>query len=162
MLIGRATNTVPDDEELTLNLKTKNRYLLIQQATKEFWDRWSEEITPMHIIRQKWHLERRNLSAGDIVLVHDKNPIKGKYTLAKVDEVHYSRDGLVRSCSVSYRIPKKSDRIDQYTGGRLVQLKRSIQRLTLLLKTEDQNVQLMVDDGQVVSCDQSKSIASQN
>ena len=110
----------------------------------------------MHVIRQKWHSQSRNLSVGDIVLVHDKNQIKGKYTLAKVEEVIFSHDGIVRSCVVSYRLPKNTDKLDQYTGGRLIKIRRSIQRLTLLLRKEDQDEKLVVDDGQVVPENSSK------
>ena len=153
--MGRAINSLPDDTDLAQNLKKADRYLLIQQVTNDFWKRWATEVTPMHVIRQKWHRQNRNLLPGDIVLVHDKNQIKGKYTLAKVEEVIFSHDGVVRSCVVSYRLPKNTDQIDQYTGGRLIKIKRSVQRLTLLLKKEDQDEQLVVEDDKIVPKDSS-------
>ena len=71
-------------------------------------------------------------------------------------EVIFSQDGIVRSCVVSYRLPKNTDKLDQYTGGRLIKIRRSIQRLTLLLRKEDQDEKLVVDDGQVVPENSSK------
>ena len=75
---------------------------------------------------------------------------KGKYTLAVVKEVNLSRDGLVRSCTVQYRIPNPKDVVRRYTWGKEVTLKRSVQRLTLLLPVEEQSKTLLVRDGQVV------------
>ena len=66
-------------------------------------------MTPLQVVRQKWHESRRNLAVNDIVLVHEKSPIKGKYVLAVVESVNESKDGLVRSCTVSYRIPNSKD-----------------------------------------------------
>ena len=101
LLMGRASNCVPDDSDLEQHLKKSDRYILIQQVTKDFWEKWTTEVTPMHVIRQKWHEKRRNLAVKDIVLVHEKSPLKGKYVLAIVDSVNTSKDGLVRSCVVT-------------------------------------------------------------
>ena len=117
--------------------------------TKDFWTRWVSEVTTLHVIRQKWHQAQRNLTVGDIVLVHANSPIKGRYTIAKVDSVKVSNDGKVRSCTVIYRIPNPKDSIDGYTGGKLIRLTRSVQRLTLLLAKEEQENNLEVVNGEV-------------
>ena len=69
--------------------------------------------------------------------------------MAVVDSVKFSSDGLVRSCIVSYRIPNPKDSPENYSGGKLIKVSRSIQRLTLLLSVEDQDKSLIVEDGQV-------------
>ena len=53
-----------------------DRYEVIQRMAGNFWKSWSEEVTPEWIIRKKWHETSHNLKVGDIVLVHDKTPIK--------------------------------------------------------------------------------------
>ena len=103
-------------------------------------------MTPIHMIRQKWHATGRNLVVGDIVLVHDTTSFKGRYRIAKVEQVKVSADGIVRSCSVVYRIPNTKDHPHQYSGGKIVKLSRSVQRLTLLLAKEDQETELQVDE----------------
>ena len=50
-----------------------------------------------------------------------------------------------------YRIPNSRDSPDKYTGGRLVTLSRSVQRLTLLLPVEEQSTKLDVVENEVVS-----------
>ena len=51
---------------------------------------------------------------------------------------------------VQYRIPSSRDAIGQYTGGKLVSITRSVQRLTLLLAVEDQMGQMEVEGDQVI------------
>ena len=146
LLMGRAINRVPDDAKLVQNLKHSERYALIQQATTDFWKRWAVEVTPESVIRQKWHEDGRNLAIGDVVLVHDSSPIKGKYTLAIVQDVRLSRDNRVRSCTVGYRVPNPKDKVREYTGGKWIKLSRSVQKLSLLLPVEEQVIKLEVKD----------------
>ena len=150
LLMGRATSTPPDDTMLLSHLKTNERYLLIQQVTKDFWKHWTSEVTPLKVIRQKWHATHRNLAVGDVVLVHDESHIKGKYKLALVDSVKLSSDGLVCSCIVNYRIPSSSDSVCKYSGGKLIKLSRSIQRLSLILAVEEREENMVVEDSGVV------------
>ena len=150
LLIGRATNSVPDDIQLASHLKNSERYQIIQTVTEEFWKRWAEQVTPEAIIRQKWHEKGRNLKVGDVVLVHDKGPIKGKYVLGIVEAAEESNDHLVRSVKVGYMVPNGRDKLAEYTGGRRIVISRSIQKLTLLLPIEDQDTMLQIRDGKIV------------
>ena len=147
--MGRALNNVPDDTLLLDHLKIGDRYELIEQVTRDFWKRWSAEVTPLKIIRQKWHQSQRNLCPGDLVLVHDETAIKGAYKLAIVKSVKVSSDGLVRSCEVEYKIPNSKDSCKEYTGGKTIVLKRSVQRLSLLIPIEEQSQKLVVEDKHV-------------
>ena len=149
LLIGRSLGTVPDDISLRSHLKKSDRYELIQQATSEFWSHWSQQVTPERIIRQKWHQVGRNLRIGDVVLLHDKSPIKGRYILGLVVSVNLGRDGMVRSCTVSYTVTNKKDPLGKYSGGTKVKVTRSVQRLTLLLPVEEQENTLEVSDNVV-------------
>ena len=142
LLLGRSANLVPDDAELVHHMKKSDRYQLVQEVTASFWKRWTQEVTPENIIRQKWHETGHNLRPGDIVLIHETSAIKGKYVLGIVDSVKESIDELVRSCKVSYTIPNPRDPANKYSGGKRVVVSRSIQRLTLLLPAEEQNPKL--------------------
>ena len=157
-LFGRSTGELPDDSELAYRFKNSERYELVQQVTQYFWSRWAEEVTPECVIRAKWHETGRNLKPGDIVLVHDKTPLKGKYIMAKVEEVITSKDGLVRSCQVGYKIPAEPSKVyygkDKWKNGKgkWVSISRSVQRLTLLLPVEEQGRKLTVE-GDVIKPD---------
>ena len=150
LLMGRSVNVAPDASNLPDLMKKGDRYLLIQQVTKDFWDRWTSEVTPMKVIRQKWHQSQRNLTPGDIVVVHDTGLIKGKYKLAIVSQIKTSSDGLVRSCQVQYRIPNVKDAGTEYSGGKLITISRSVQRLTLILPVEELRENVIIDDGRVM------------
>ena len=91
--MGRATNGPITDAFLGNKLKHSKRFELVQSITKHFWDRWSVEVTPDWLLRRKWHETGWNLRVGDIVLVHDKTPMKGKYLLAVVEAVSPGKDG---------------------------------------------------------------------
>ena len=150
LLMGRSSNKVPDDSILAESMKKRDRYQLVEQVTRDFWQRWTAEVTPMQVIRQKWHQTSRNLQIGDIVLVHDKSPLKGDYKMAVVESVKVSEDGLVRSGIVSYRIPNSKDALGEYSGGKLVKISRSVQRLSLLLAVEEQPGKMVVNGGKVM------------
>ena len=150
LLLGRSANLVPDDTELVQHMKRSDRYQLVQEVTLNFWKRWTQEVTPECIIRQKWHETGRNLQPGDIVLIHEKSALKGKYILGVVDSVRESSDELVRSCKVRYTIPNPKDPASRYSGGRSIVVSRSIQRLTLLLPVEEQNPKLHIEKDKIV------------
>ena len=59
------------------------------------------------MVRRKWHKTGPNLHVGDIVLVQDKSPTKGKYIMAIVEAISVGKDRLVRSCKVGYGIPER-------------------------------------------------------
>ena len=149
LILGRSTNKLVDEGYLGEHLKKPDRYLLVSQVTQDFWKKWTSDVTPMHVVRQKWHETKRNLTPGDIVLVHDASVIKKAYKMAVVDSVKQSMDGLVRSCVLSYRVPNPKDSSEDYSGGKLVRISRSVQRLTLLLSVEEQERSLVIENGQV-------------
>ena len=59
---------------------------------------------------------------------------------------------------MSYRIPNAKDKDGEYTGGKLVKISRSVQRLTLLLGIEEQEAPLVVEGGQVVKACKEKEV----
>ena len=147
--MGRSLNAVPDISNLGEGMKKAERYQLISQVTRDFWTQWSQEVTPEYVIRKQWHESGRNLQPNDIVLIHDKSSIKGKYLMGKVVSVNVGSDGRVRSCSVGYTVPNKKEGSDRYTNGRKILVTRSIQRLSLLLPVEEQNGQMEVFESEV-------------
>ena len=113
-----------------------------------FWQRWASEVTPVRVIRQRWHETKRNLKVGDLVLVHDSSKLRKKYTMAVVTDVHTSQDGMVRSCTVGFRQSRAPTKWKQERSV-WQELQRSVQRLTLLLPVEEQSESLMVTEGVV-------------
>ena len=72
----------------------------------------------------------------------NSSKLKAKYKLAVVEEVVTSGDGKVRSGTLKYVL------MDGTNVSRVVRVKRSVQRLVLLLPVEEQCAPLqVVDDG---------------
>ncbi len=139
LLMGRSSNILPDDTELSEDLPYASRYRLINHVTTVFWKKWCDEVAPRLVFRQKWHEKSRNLRVNDVVMICESSPIKSKYKLAIVDQVHTSDDGAVRSATVRYA----NVHGDSSTS---VRVKRSVQRLVLILSVEEQDSPLEVLD----------------
>ena len=89
LLLGRSTASIPqgpfEDE-----MNTKDRYKFTQAFLNSFWRRWMTEIFPSLVVEQKWHVERRNVSVGDVVLFQECNTIRGEWKMAIVTQVKES------------------------------------------------------------------------
>ena len=107
----------------------------IQSVVNSFWKRWHRDYFPTLLVRQKWHVEKRNVRIGDIVLVQDPNPVRGKWKLAQVANVEQGRDGMVREVKLRYKICKPGEK---YHGARYKTMNRSVHRLVVLLPIEEQ------------------------
>ncbi len=148
LLLGRSLNILPDDSPIVENMNMKERYRLIHHVTSNFWKRWSEEVSPGLVIRQKWHEKSRNLCVGDLVHICESSQLKAKYKLGVVDSVTISADSVVRSAVIRYVLLQKNAKGD--TNVRVIRVSRSVQRLVLVLPVEEQASPLVVTDDEVV------------
>ena len=127
LLLGRSSAKVPQGpfKERT---SIKHRFDFIQQIVGAFWKRWMREVFPSLVIQPKWHTERRNVKAGDIVLIRDTDEVRGKWIMAKITKAKESADGKVRKASLSYRS----------ATGIKQEVERAIQRMILLVPVDDE------------------------
>lgn len=51
-----------------------------------------------------------------------------------------SKDGKVRGVEVSYKNPKPGESVKTYRGGGYITVERPVQRLVVIVQTEDKNV----------------------
>ena len=86
----------------------------------------SREVFPNLVVESKWHVERRNVQPGDVVLVQDANAVRGNWKKALVKRVVQSQDGKTRRVIVAYRN-------DQ---GTRIEVERAVQRLIVLVPVE--------------------------
>ena len=144
LLMGRSCNVMPDDTNIAESLPVTSRYRLVKHVTDMFWQRWSNDVSPGLIVRQKWHQSSRNLRVGDVVMICEPSKIKSKYKMGVIETVFESNDGYVRSVVVKYVLVQKSSAGDGKVTT--IRVKRSIQRLTLILPVEEQDSQVEVKD----------------
>ena len=73
------------------------KYLYLQRLLNHYWKRWKQEYLHRLTVRNKWQKETPPVQVGDIVLVSEDNTSRGRWPLARVEEVHPGKDGLVRT-----------------------------------------------------------------
>ena len=129
LILGRSTNHVPQGP---FNKKSNmnQRLNFIQEIVDHFWKRWSREVFPSLVIEPKWHVERRNLSTGDVVMIQDSNVVRGEWKIGIVVKILDSRDGRVRNVLVKYK-----------NGTTDVKVKRAVQRLIVIVPVEGSEVE---------------------
>ena len=99
LLLGRSTSDIPQGP-FANGSKFIRRFYFIQSLVDSFWKRWTRNFFPSLIIRNKWHVDRRDVKIGDIVLVKDSNEIRGKWRLGRVTKTHASKDERVRKVTI--------------------------------------------------------------
>jgi hypothetical protein len=70
-----------------------HRFENVQQARKEFWNRWIEEVFPEMLKQSKRTRDKKDVKVGDIVLRKDETVAGQTYKYARVTKVHVSADG---------------------------------------------------------------------
>ena len=131
LLLGRATASNPLGwQPYETNIAT--RYHLVQSVVEDFWKRWTELYASALVVQRKWHTATRNLRPGDVVIVADKNTLRGDYRLALVKDVFPGEDGRVREVTVQYKSYRTGERAHEYRGARDTVVSRAVQRLALL------------------------------
>lgn len=93
---------------------------------------------PGLIVQKKWYSAVRNLKPGDVVLVADRNTLRGDYRLGIVRQVFPDKSGRVRRVTLSYKNYKVGESL-QYTGSNDTIVTRSVHRLALLVPVDDNN-----------------------
>ena len=128
LILGRASNHVPQGPFLE-RCSQNHRFDFLQMLTKQFWVRWSREVFPNLVIQPKWHVEKRELMKGDVVLVQENNMIRGEWKMAVVTEPVRSDDGKIRKVLLSYR--------DARSSNTNIIISRPIQRLIVLVAVDE-------------------------
>ena len=149
LIHGRSGNFVPDDTDIVNGLPMAARYRLVHHVTSAFWKKWSDVVSPALVVRQKWHQVSRNVTVGDVVLICESSPIKAKYKLGVVDSVHPSDDGHVRAATIRYVLLQKNKNGEDVVKN--ITVKRSVQRLAMILPVEEQVTPLEVTDNELFS-----------
>ena len=134
MLLGRATSRISSGP-FEYDTSLRRRYLFLQSLVSAFWTKWNRFYFPTLLVRQKWHVDYRNLCIGDIVLMQDSNAIRGNWKLARVCNVYPSADGKVRKVEVEYKNCANKMGLD--LPATFVKVQRPVQRLVLLLPKEE-------------------------
>ena len=134
LLLGRATAKNPGGWQSSNSLSA--RYQLVQQVSDHFWNKWVELCAPSLVVQRKWHKSTNNLKPGDVVLVLDRNTLRGNYRLGLIQKVFPGSDGKVRNVTLTYKNFKIGESHSKYDGVKDTVVTRSVQRLALLVPVD--------------------------
>ena len=81
--------------EKPLDIVNKQKWKAVQVALQSFWQRWIREFSII-TTRKKWNIPTRNFAVGDLVLIADKKIPQSNCLLARITEIHRSKDNVVR------------------------------------------------------------------
>ena len=84
----------------TPDLYTRKRWRRVQHLANKFWCRWQKEFLLSLQQRSKWNHPRRDITAGDIVIVKEDTLPRNCWQLARATKAYPSKDGNVRSVQV--------------------------------------------------------------
>ena len=114
----------------------KNRFVLVQRITDQFWKVWQKLYFPTLLVRQKWHHQKRNLEPNDVCLLQDSNNLRGEWRLCKVVEVHPDEHGVVRNVDVE--VAARYDGSSTYKFQKPYTLNRHVSKLIVLAPSDDE------------------------
>jgi len=100
LLLRAGPGTAPGSGTFTKKDAYGRRWRHVQFLADVFWKRWVKQYLPTLQQRQKWTEERRNITAGDLVLVLDESLPRRTWPLGRIIATNVGPDGLVRSAMV--------------------------------------------------------------
>ena len=133
LLLGRTSVKAPSVISVS-DKGFKSRLEFMERIANSFWKKWQRDYFPTLIIRPKWHVDKRNVCIGDIVIVQDANSIRGQWRLAEVVSIESSRDDKVRDVTLRYKQQKHGIK---YKGQANAYIKRSVHRIVVLIPVEE-------------------------
>lgn len=114
------------------DLYARKRWRRVQYLSEQFWSRWRKQYLTNINFRQRWHVPRRNVQVGDVVLVKGENTPRSEWPLAKVVETNKDDDGLVRKVKLQLgqnKLGPKGERLTQHSF-----LERPVHKLVVLVE----------------------------
>ena len=142
LLLGRTDEASPPLDYREEDGKYTRRLAYVSSVYELWWARWIRQVLPTLVPIRRWRMKKKNLKVGDVVMIEYPNVIKDDYRVGKVVKVHPDSSKLVRTVTVAYR--KRDAREDSlvYKSKPLTEEKMAVQRLSLLVPVEEQNMEV--------------------
>ena len=85
-ILQQPTTTIPA-EPFKEPVNLKHHFEFVEKIVDTFGRQWTRDYFPSLLIHPKWHIEKHNVKAGDIIVVQDSNQVRGNWRLAKISKV---------------------------------------------------------------------------
>ena len=81
------------------------RHSFIDELERTWWYQYKVQYFQSLVPTRKWTETQRNVAVGDVVLIeYASKSAPGTYRLGRVKLVEVDSDGLVRTCTVMYKL----------------------------------------------------------
>jgi len=81
------------------------RLQFIEEAKRQFWKKWMQQVFSGRMLNHKWTKTVRNLAVGDIVYLAEAENDDPTYRLGQIVEACPGEAGCVRTVRVRYTNP---------------------------------------------------------
>ena len=139
LVTGRSVSGPPkdcvDEENPRLRLS------FIDELERTWWYQYKVQYFHSLVPTRKWMEAKRNVAADDIVLIeYASKSAPGTYRLGRVLSVETDNDGLVRTCTVLYKLVRPVNDNNRNTVNDVVSkhVRVPVQRLVMILPVEEQ------------------------
>ena len=78
------------------DIVNKRKWKIVQVAMESFWQRCIREYLPIITTRKRLNIHTCNFVDGDLVLIADKKIPRSNRLLARITEIHRSKDNVIR------------------------------------------------------------------
>ena len=144
LLTGRSGIDLPVREFMNEDCPSK-RLAYRLELEHHWWERWKVLCFDSVLPTKSWYKEERGAKVGDIVLISyvDKSKL-GTWKLGMVSSVEMDTDGLIRTCTVDYRLLRydlPANEMKIYLSGlKFRQIRVPVQRLSMVLPVEEHGI----------------------
>ena len=143
MLLTARTGVDLPVREYNDDCNPARRLAFKQELESAWWERWKVQCFDSLLPTKSWTVQKRGVKQGDVVLIsYSEKSKSGTFRLGIVEQVEVDDDGLVRTCTVGYRLvrsdlPPEEQRL-YYKGLKYKQIRVPVQRLCVILPIEEQ------------------------
>ena len=143
MLLTATTGVDLPVREYSDDCNPARRLAFKQELESAWWERWKVQCFDSLLPTKSWTVQKRGVKQGDVVLIsYSEKSKSGTFRLGRVEQVEVDDDGLVRTCTVGYRLvrsdlPAEEQRL-YYKGLKYKKLRVPVQRLCVILPIEEQ------------------------
>lgn len=99
-LIGRSISAIPEPMIVDVNENRLSRWQRTTKIVQVIWKKWSMDYLGTLQQRNKWQVEKNNLSVGAMVLVKEDFLPVCKWLMGRIVEVYRGSDNKVRTVKV--------------------------------------------------------------
>ncbi|XP_056093862.1 uncharacterized protein LOC130072671 [Rhinichthys klamathensis goyatoka] len=100
LLTQKVDPVLPPAGEYDLKDLYSKQWKQVQALADSFWKRWRQEYLVLLQPRRKWHMDKPNLSEGDVVLLKDAQVKRNEWPVGVVVNAIPSKDSKVRKVDV--------------------------------------------------------------